>query len=267
MIKKLKRIILALLFIFIIGGFAYTYLRSPHAYRFHNVTMTSQKITEDLNGLRIAFVSDINLSNKDDIDRLKEIVSDLNNQKFDMLIFGGNLFEADIFSSSEISKILKDIYVEYGKFAILGTKDKGNSTELQQLYLNAGVEVLSNTSRQIYYKNSSFTLVASDFNGDISSLVPSRNSFVLSLTHEPDSFIKNQNYVDLQLSGDSLGGTIYIPYIGGLLKDTGYETYVHGQYTVQDSLLLISNGVTGKSNFPYKILTPNEILLITLKAQ
>lgn len=46
----------------------------------------------------------------------------------------------------------------------------------------------------------------------------------------------------------------------------GAKTYNHGIYQNSGSTLLVSNGFSGPSSFPYKFFARNEINIITLSS-
>lgn len=263
-LRLLRRLILLLIVFGLLYTGYYTYMISPDAYQFSQYEYVNKNISSDLNGFKIAYLSDLNLTNKKSIERFQEIINKLNDIPFDMVIFGGDLYDGSIFESKEVSAILKSIDCKYGKFAILGEKDTGSSLEMTQILNNGGFEVLENTVRTIYYKGSSFLLYATHQDTDISTLKGETKTIKVNITHQPDSFSKHIGQIDLQLSGHSYGGSIYIPYYGALLAPNDAKTYNHGVYKKNESTLLVSNGVSGPSQFPYKFLAKNEINFITL---
>lgn len=264
---RLIKIIKRLMILLIVFGLLYltydAYFVSPKAYQITQYSYQNSSINSQLNGLDIAFISDINLNNSDDLTKLEKAISDLNKQSCDIVIFGGDLFDGDIFETNTISKLLKTINSQYGKFAILGDKDESNSTEITQILNNGGFEVLTNEVRTIYYNDTSFALIASQMGQDISSFDIKTSTITVDITHQPDSFKNNKDYIDLQLSGHSYGGSVYIPYLGALITQEGSKTYNHGRYD-ETSTLIVSNGFSGPHSFPYKLFADNEILIVTL---
>lgn len=268
--KKLK-IIRRLITILIVFGLLaigyYTFAISPNDYQFSHYEYVHQNINSQLNGFKIAFLSDVHLSDQKSLDRFKKMIQELNKQTFDMVIFGGDLYNNNVFSGKEVSKLLKDIDCKYGKFAVLGEKDEVNSLEITQIFTDGGFEVLDNTIRPIYYKDTSFLLIASPYGNDISSLSKTKSDTIkIDVTHQPDSFATNKSQINLQLSGHSYGGSIYLPYFGALLSPEGSSIYNHGIYEENDSTLLVSNGFSGPVSFPYKFLAKNEVNFITLSS-
>ena len=264
-LKLIRRLILLLIVLSLIGLGYYTYAISPTDYKFSTYEYVNENVTTKLNGFKIAFISDINLTDKDSLERLNEAIAKLNDYPFDMIIFGGDLYDSSVFESKEVATALKNITCKYGKFAVLGEKDQTSALEVTQILNNGGFEVLTDTVRPIYYKDDTFLLVACNQDTDISTIEAETQTIKICVTHQPDSFTKHKGQIDLQLSGHTYGGSIYIPYYGSVIKNTGGKTYNHGIYEDGDSTLLVSNGFTGPSSLPYKFLARNEINFITIK--
>lgn len=262
--KIIRRLILLLIVFALIGGAYYTYAISPTDYQFSTYDYKNKNINSKLNGFKIAFISDTNLTDQKSLDRLEKMINKLNTYPFDMVIFGGDLFNNQVFSAKEVSSVLKNIDCKYGKFAVLGEKDKASDLEVTQVLNNAGFEILKNEAREIYYKDTTFSLIANDINNDISTIKTNSKTIKICISHQPDSFISHAGKVDLQLSGHSNGGSLYVPYYGPLMPIDGAKTYNRGIYEEASSTLLVSNGISGPSSLPYKFLSKNEINLITL---
>lgn len=267
LIKAIGRFILCFVILSLIILGVYTYMFSPDDYSFSRDDYVSAKINEDLNGLTIAYISDINLSDDESLTRFTTMINELNEYPFDMVIFGGDLYDSEVFKNTEVSTVLKSIHCQYGKFAVLGDKDLSYSSEVTQILNNGGFEVLENEQRSLYYNNTTFNIIAGDEDFDLSSLTIDKDTLTLCISHKPDTFLLNKAYVDLQISGHSYGGQIYIPYIGPLFDIEGAMNYNHGTYVEEDASLIVSNGVSGPSSFPYKLFSRNHINLITLKKQ
>ena len=261
--KFLKRILIVLLVFVLLISVGYTYFISPNDYKFSNFEYTTDQIPSEFDHFKIAFFSDCNISTQEDVTRFEKIIGELNTKTFDMIIFGGDLFEDKPIESDTISKVLKSIDCKYGKFAVLGDKD--STLETTSILNKGGFEVLDNQQRTIYYENKTISLLGLN-NQNASSLITNKNKdlFQLAICHQPDTFIDNYEDINLQISGHSLGGSIYFPLLGSLFTDDGFKTYNHGTYTQADATLYVSNGLKGTSKIPYKFFASNEIKFITL---
>ena len=125
--RKKTRIIKFLIFIIIIiiGSFGYYHARyiAPNDYKIKRTTINNKRLPKEFEDFEIAFISDINLKNTNDLDRLDNIISTLNKQQVEMVIFGGDLFDSNPFDNDEVINLLSKIKSSYGKFAVLGEKD------------------------------------------------------------------------------------------------------------------------------------------------
>lgn len=272
MMKKKIRIIkvLILVIIILLAGFTYYYSHSiaPEGYKIQESTITNDSLPEEFNNFKIGFISDINLEDSSDIERLGEIVASLNDQNVDMVIFGGDLFQSSAFETEKVISTLSNINSKFGKFAVLGEKDLTIATDVTAILNEGGFEVLHNEYRPIYYKNASISLFGLESNGDISGLLNDNNkdSYKLVVVHEPDYFTTTaKSAIALQLSGHTMGGYIRLPIIGGLFTKTNGSTYVSGRHTIDDSELIISNGLGMENGYEYRLFCPNQINIVTLK--
>ena len=257
-----------LLLVSIVSGYYYGHFIAPTDYKVTSKTITSDNLLTSASDVKIGFISDIHLKDKEDISRLKEIVTTMNKQSFDIVIFGGDLYDAEPFSNAEVISILKDIKSSYGKFAVQGEKDFLYSNDVISVLSDSGFEVLHNEYRKIHYKDTAFALFGLENNGDISSLLndDNREMFKMVVVHEPDYFGQLQAQdIDLQLSGHSMGGYVDLPIYGPVFKKTNAETYVNGTYEKNQSTLIISNGLGLESSHEYRLFCPNEVISITVK--
>lgn len=262
--KILKRIILVLIVLSLLVITAYTYFISPNDYSFSSYQYTTKDIPSAFDNFKIAFFSDCHLKTSEDIQRFDKIINDLNEKTFDMIIFGGDLFEGDAVETSQVSKILKKIDCQYGKFAVLGEKDN-SSIEVIETLNEGGFEVLNNEARTIYYKNKKISLLGlNGKNAKKAITTENKKLFKIAVTHYPDTFDNNYKDIHLQLSGHSNGGYIYFPFLGSLITDENCDVYNHGIYTKNNAKLYVTNGLKGTSKIPYKFLAKNEIKFITL---
>ena len=267
---KTKMVIMLCILILLVSSITtYYYGRfiAPGQYRFTASTLTSDTLDASISNFRIAFISDIHLHTKEDLDRLARIVEDINEHDFHMVIFGGDLYDGTPFDEAQVISILKSINSTHGKFAIQGEKDLLYNNEITSILNDSGFELLHNEYRKIYYQDTAFALFGLENNGDISALINNDNKdmFQLVVVHEPDYFEEaaKQN-IDLQLSGHSLGGYVNLPIYGPVFRRSNAQNFVNGKHQIGQSTLLISNGLGLESAHRFRLFTANEILSISL---
>lgn len=269
--RKLKTIKLLLLVIIILGssfGYYYSHYIAPNDYTIKKTTINNGSLPNEFENFEIGFISDINLQNSNDIERLEKIITSLNKQHTDMIIFGGDLFSNTPFDNEKVIKLLSSIKSSYGKFAVLGEKDLASVNDVISILNEGGFEVLHNEYRPIYFNNAMIGLFGLESSGDISGLIneSNQNIYKLVAVHEPDYFDDSaRNNIALQLSGHTMGGYIYLPGFGGLFKKNNGSKYVHGHQQQNKSQLVISNGLAMEEGYEYRLFCPNQINIITLK--
>lgn len=269
--KKIRTIKLLLLVIIIVGsgfGYYYSHYIAPNSYSIKKTTITNKTLPDEFKNFEIGFISDINLQSSNDVTRLKKIITSLNKENVDMVIFGGDLFSNSPFDNDKVIELLSSIKSKYGKFAVLGEKDIAASNDVNAILNEGGFETLHNEYRPIYFNGTTISLFGLEGTGELSGLINETNnsSYKIVAVHEPDYFNTTAtNEIALQLSGHTMGGYIQLPFIGGLLKKTNGSTYVSGEHTKKISQLVISNGLGMEENHSYRLFCPNQINIITLK--
>lgn len=266
--KKIKKIILCILSLFLVLCLYQWYIQSKDTYRFKSVTYTQKTLPKEFNGFTIGYLSDLNLSTKEDLNRLKKAVKEFNQKDVDLVLFGGDIYSDSSFEIEKVSQTLKNIQSHYGKFAVMGEKDQSDATNCTNLLTEAGFEVLHNESRSIYYKDAVIDLLGLENTGDCSGLINENNNnhFKIALVHQPDYFTQiKESPVQLQLSGHTLGGYYKLPFIGSIETKEKGKKYVSGKHVNNGTTLLISNGFHKESNDQHRFLTYDEINIIKLK--
>lgn len=262
-IKNKKRLIIGTLVSLLVIGCFYVFYLSANDYTFSKVSVSSDSIPEDFSGFKIAFLSDLNLKGQSDMNRLDDIINQLNKKDYDMVLFGGDLYDTEPFATSKVTKALKRIKSSYGKFAVFGEIDEEFSENVQSILSEGGFEVLRDEKRKIYYKESYINLYGLDIN---TTELKKQKNYTITLAHYPDTYLFTSEKTNLQLSGHSGGGYIYVPFRGPLIKRSHATTYTYGSYKENGSQLIISNGLGVTSGHHYRLFEQNEVLMITLKS-
>ncbi len=245
-----------------------------------NKTIESNKISEDIN-LKIAYISDIHYNHFMNKERLEKMIEKINNNKPDIILFGGDVFDKpskypiDEKAENEIIELLQSLHAEYGKFAVLGEEDYDpQANNIHQILFKGDFEVLTN--KQIFITKDGknmINLIGIDSlvggNPDIESSFANvdTNLFTIVLTHAPDIISQlPTNEIDLVLAGHSHGGQINIPFIGSLNKVEGAKTYSQGDYYINQTQLIVSNGL-GTTDSDIRIFADPECHMIRITKQ
>ena len=284
MVKKLVKIVsVLLLFALLIAGvFFYSIYYSVDHVKLVNETISSTKIPTSMNDIKIAFISDIKYHGFMKKERLSTMMETLETAGADIVIFGGDVFTSfeeqkpDSQTVREITSLLQNINAPLGKFAVLGDEDlvsKEAKQKVTTILYNSDFEIITNKKLQIRNgSKDSITLIGLDsmINGNPNVSKPfdniSSDEFNIMVTHCHDIINNNEintKYLDIILSGHSLGGQIYLPLIGALQKSEGADTYSHGKYSINETKLYVSNGL-GTVNMDMRLFARPQILIFRL---
>ena len=188
---------------------------------------------KNLEGFKIIHISDLHLGSFENIDKLEEVVSIINSENADLVVFTGDLVNNYYYEAKPYVDTLKKIKSKYGKFSVLGNHDycdyvrlkrdsqewKNNFMNLLNLQKKAGFDVLLNESRLITIGDDNFNLVGvenwgkGNFNkdGDLDKAMKNTNvKFpTVLLSHDPSHWseiVINSGYdISLQMSGHTHG--------------------------------------------------------------
>lgn len=239
---------LLLLFILIYIDFHFI---EPEIITVEEYAITSNKVTENYNGLKIIQFSDIQFGRITNEKELKKVVNKINETKPDIIVFTGDMLSDYITLSDDNKNFLKDTLKELnaslGKYAVTGDKDYTDIDFYKELCETAGFKILNKETIPIYYKGNTpiyITGIASlQEEKDMLWHTESNNNYQILLVHEPIRFNENYKYTDLTLSGHSMGGVIRIPFLNGILKDENSSTYEKGRYDKENSTLFVNPGI------------------------
>lgn len=258
--KFLKVLLILILIISLISSvIAYGTFVSVSSISIVNQKISSTKINDDMNDLKIAFISDIHYNHFMNKERLTKMIERINAFKPDILLFGGDLFDdptlypIDENVTKELAECLSQLQADYGKFAVLGETDHHESVLpiVEDLLFQADFELLNNQNIQFTKEGASTiyligidSLVGGNPDVEMSLQEVDTNAFTIVLTHAPDLISQlPSNGIDLVLAGHSHGGQIALPFIGALNKKEGALSYSKGEYWINQTQLIVSNGM------------------------
>ena len=68
---------------------------------------TQKTLPKEFNGFTIGYLSDLNLSTKEDLNRLKKAVKEFNKKDVDLVLFGGDIYSDSSFEIEKVSQNFK----------------------------------------------------------------------------------------------------------------------------------------------------------------
>jgi len=225
-----------------------------------------------LDGLRIAFLSDIHAGNFLDEEDFLRICARVADEAPDLVCLGGDLVNLWEHEVMHLRKGLSLLQPPLGTFAIYGNHEYGAAKEpwLWRSVLEAqGIEILKNRGRRIARGDATLWLAGVDdllagkpnLEGALDGRAPGEP--IVLLAHHPDFFEEAADVgVDLQLSGHTHGGQILI--FGRTPLRHTHEGYWSGRFERDGAQLYVGRGV-GVSLIPVRIGAPAEIVVATLR--
>ena len=228
------------------------------------VDFHSPAVPVEINGYRIAFITDTHDLEEDDA-TLWEIVEVLNDREIDLLLFGGD-FSARPGAPNTLG-ILSQIETADGAFGVRGNHDV--FWDLSASMEAHGMRLLSNEGMHI--RDNFFLAGVEVFRPNIAFATEQANSddFILLLSHQPDVSMRQDTHdVDLILSGHTHGGQItffgiWAPYLTFTNHITAYgQRFRSGWAESRDGTpIFVSNGV---GDYLPRVFSRPQVIIMTL---
>lgn len=249
------------------------------------VDYKKQNLPKELDGFKIAFISDVQADRYTDEKRLTRYVDKINEVNPDIVLIAGDVITSSPDYIETAAKYIGKIKSEHGTYSCIGDHDYWayrqdyvrslrEVTGALNLY---NVEMPDNELRFIQIDSSriGITFITNTYVSEISETTlqniasSNKTDFKIFLTHQPQDFLINsavKNNYDLFLAGHTHGGqiTLVFPFIQ--LTPTLIETrYVKGDFYFNDMLAIVCGGL-GMSLAPVRYNSTPEIVIITLKS-
>ncbi len=231
-----------------------------------NITFDAPNLKNDI---KIAFVSDTHFGATVGLKRAENLKQIIENNKPDLIVFTGDVFEANSKDSTPFANVLKDI-LPNKKFGVLGNHEYYLGLDnTRKSFDKAGITLLenkSNTAENINIIGINDIKTAHISKQEFENILKHEikpNNFNLLLTHTPIYFEEaSKNGVNLMLSGHNHNGQIW-PF-NFLVHLT--NRYLYGHFKSGQANLFVTSG-TFFWGPPMRFLTNNEIVFITLKGE
>jgi uncharacterized protein len=248
----------------------YGFFEASRPVRVTEYEFESAKISRDLS---LIFLSDLHLGVQKSSARLKDIIDQIEKQKSDLIIFGGDLVNDNLEWLEDEAQQLNSLYAPLGKYGVLGNHEfyPGIDKSLE-LFRQSGITLLDNKAQDLDL-NLNLTLTGvSDptpfpdqrkrqeevTRGLLQGIDTGR--FNLLISHRPWGFEQAAAAgVDLHLAGHTHNGQIFpFRYFIRLQFD-----YIYGYYEKAGSGLMVTSGA-GSWGPPIRVLAPAEIVLVKI---
>ena len=252
------------------GCYPYARYVEPNLLMVNREKLESSKLEVPL---KIVFFGDTHLGEFNDNDQLARIVTKINAEKPDLVIFTGDLIgsSGDFTVNPEaIAQSLAQIKATYGKVAVMGNHEYALLAEYNYVDLmnTAGFEVLVDDWLDLseinvrllgqddaYLGNPEMDLTTEALDG----------AYNILLTHEPDIVDgMNIDTIQLVLAAHTHGGQISLPYLTEKILPANGKKYVKGLFSIGSegqTNLFVTKG-TGMTKLPFRFMNVPEIVAI-----
>ncbi|BDM75923.1 hypothetical protein LGMS210922A_08680 [Lactococcus garvieae] len=225
--------------------------------------------------LNVVQISDLQVSEYYETNRLDKVIEKVNAQKPDILLFTGDLF--DNYSKypeqrAPMIEKLKAFKANIGKYAVWGNHDYGGGAVrvYEDVMSAGGFTVLRNQGetltlsdgRQVFLGGLDDSLLG---NPSVSDTLAYRQNYdyAITMTHEPDvadAFIGTDT--QLVLAGHSHGGQVWLPFYP--IKNVLAEKYTRGLYQLDAITQLYVNTGIGTTSIHARFGVIPEVTQFTI---
>ncbi len=244
------------------------------AFRVREVEIPVANLPPDLNGLRIAHLSDIHMSPFLTEAELARAVGLANELKPHLAVITGDLVTSEGDPLEACLRQLARLKSDAGRVGCLGNHEIYAKCQnaAERIGRQVGIDFLRMRNRQFRFGNAVLNVAGVDWqrpprmlSGTAGLLVPAATNIMLS--HNPNAFdaAAEQGW-DVVLSGHTHGGQITVEILDqGVNPARFFTDYVYGLYRKGPSSIYVTRGI-GTVGLPARIGAPPEVALIRLCA-
>jgi predicted MPP superfamily phosphohydrolase len=240
------------------------------AYERHQIGVTNavlpvSGLAPGLDGLRIAFLTDIHHSSTVPAEDVTAAVNIALAQRPDLVVLGGDYVTfGDRGFVGPVAELLAPLKARYGVFAILGNHD--DDRDMPAALEAQHIDVLKDARTRLEIRGERLELAGLRFwtrrPQDVARVLRNSTDTVLLLAHDPRRLVEASSLgVPAVLSGHTHGGQVVIPGFGAVARRT--FPVLAGLGARDDTSIFVSRGV-GTVYVPVRINCPPEVALITL---
>lgn len=279
--KAVLRILCILLVLVIIIGAAVSFyaLYTKSHYKITFYQETSKKVNGNI---RAAVISDIHV--REYGEHNETLISDLRALKPDLILFLGDMVIRDQDNYQPVLDLVSALTEIAPCYGVLGNHESeriyyGNDKGLTAAFEKAGLKLLRNAQEEIQIGKNTLQLIGvegtsygfEEYGGrefmDKTEIDPS--AFSILMTHIPILFepqLSGYDF-DLGLAGHTHGGTVVLPFLGGLYSDEEgfFPKFTSGKYILdKQQTLIISAGLADSKLFPPRVNNLPELVVIDI---
>jgi uncharacterized protein len=282
------------------GAGAYGFLIGRHDYRVHNVDLPVSGLPRELDGLRIAQLSDIHIGSYISAADVRRAVGMANDLKPDLSVVTGDFITGRSDPLEVCISELARLQAPLGVWGCNGNHEiyADAQEKAAELFASHGMKLLRQENAEISWHGGKFNLIGVDYQlvrgsrGRRLTMLANTGSLVrrdipnILLSHNPNSFPRAAELgIELMLTGHTHGGQVRVeildhrfspaqfltPYIAGLYKrplggtSALNDEEVWGAAPAAPAALVYVNRGLGTIGAPVRLGVPPEISLLTLR--
>lgn len=247
--SSFKKIII-LIFLIGLSLLAYTRYVGTSGLIIKDYPITSDSLPDNFDGLKIIQFSDVHYDSIINQNKLASIVETINNEKPDIIVFTGDLYDESLTITDDVKNelitTLSNLNAPLGKYAVSGNHDY-SSDQYQNIITASGFTYLNSNSKLIYNNGKepieivgypSYLKDQPNYEYELSSY------YKIALIHEPDAInsLEDKN-INIAFAGHSHGGQVRFPFIGATYTPEGAKKYYNEHYTVNNTELYVNYGL------------------------
>ena len=258
---------------FLVGGYGAFIVRDDFEVR--ETELRIKRLPSDLDGLRIAQVSDIHFGPYLGRKELKRIVGMTNELRPHVTFLTGDFITREGDALEECLDILAGLRADSGVWGCLGNHEEfAKCRALAKRYAaTRGIQILRQESRVLRFGHDEINLVGVDYQRQSAGYLPTAadwvkpGAFNLLLSHNPDVFPTAAALgYDLTLAGHTHGGQVTVEIVEQTLNPGRFFTpFVVGEYRIGEKAAYVTRGV-GTVNMPMRIGARPEVSSLILRS-
>lgn len=245
-------------------------LSSTGVGRIKRYEVVSNRLPQEFDGCRVAFISDIHYPSKFTRKRLSKVVRKLRDLRPQMLLLGGDYVTSNDYID-ELFDSLTTVKTNYGTFAVLGNHEFSRADTIKEAMQRRGIRLLCDEAYSLTADSSVYIAgVANPFKIDSSTVSPTvavaDSAYTILLVHTPDYAQAVNAPADIVLSGHTHGGQVSLFGLYTPVKNTRYGVrFLRGVNSTDQGVTVITTNGIGTSRRKIRFCVPSEIVLITLR--
>ncbi|HEY3397195.1 MAG TPA: metallophosphoesterase [Armatimonadota bacterium] len=272
--KQFLKLGLGLAGAYVVGGTGARVLWEKYDLRLTEWEVPLPRLPRDLEGLRVAHLSDLHLSPEVPFDYLVESLEKSSQLGADVVVLTGDILSTYYKLIEPYRAALAAVSAPRGKYAVLGNHDyfSRRTRAVVTMLQETGWTVLRNesvplpgTGGRVWLLGLDDPVTGHDDMDKTMHGVPPEAVRVM-LAHTPDVIgPAAEHHVDLLLAGHTHGGQVVLPFIGPLAVPSEYGAkYAWGLFDYAGTRLEVTRGV-GLVPPRVRFNCPPEIALLTLR--